>query len=362
MLMDAFKDSDVGIKLRYQLDEKRFNLKRLQAKTKTRIESIRDFLFADGCALIVSTEADMQHSVNLFSVACTNFGLTISTKKTEVLHQPISSSDQNKPSISVNGQKLSNVNRFTYLGSTLSQEVHIDDEINTRIARASSSFGRLQTTVWNRRGIKPLTKIKVYTAAILPILLYACETWTVYSRHEKRLNHFHMTCLRKILKIKWQDRIPDTEVLQQTNMPSIFTLLRKAQLRWAGHVVRMSEERLPKKIFFGEFAGGKRSQGGQKKRYKDTLKATMKNFAIDHENWESLAVDRAVWRASTYDGAIAYESKRHNAAIDKRQRRKAGTINSAFSNQVPHPCPHCGRVFRAQICLISQLKTHNQHT
>ena len=362
MLMDAFKDSDVGIKLRYRLDGKLFNLKRLQAKTKTRIESIRDFLFADDCALIASTEADMQHSVNLFSAACTNFGLTISTKKTEVLHQPISSSDQNKPSISVNGQKLSNVNRFTYLGSTLSQEVHIDDEINTRIARASSSFGRLQTTVWNRRGIKPLTKIKVYTAAILPILLYACETWTVYSRHEKRLNHFHMTCLRKILKIKWQDRVPDTEVLQQTNMPSIFTLLRKAQLRWAGHVVRMSEERLPKKIFFGELAGGKRSQGGQKKRYKDTLKATMKNFAIDHENWESLAVDRAAWRASTYDGAIAYESKRHNAAIDKRQRRKAGTINSAFSNQVPHPCPHCGRVFRAQIGLISHLKTHNQHT
>ena len=69
-----------------------------------------------------------------------------------------------------------------------------------------------------------------------------------------------MTCLRKILKIKWQDRVPDTEVLEQTNMPSIYTLLRKAQLRWAGHVVRMSEECLPKKIFFVELAVFKRSQ------------------------------------------------------------------------------------------------------
>ena len=359
MLMDAFKDSDVGIKLRYRLDGKLFNLKRLQAKTKTRIESIRDFLFADDCALIASTELDMQHSVNLFSAACTNFGLTISTKKTEVLYQPTSSSDQNEPSISANGLKLSNVNRFTYLGSTLSQEVHIDDEVNTRIARASSSFGRLQTTVWNRRGIKPQTKIKVYSATILPILLYACETWTVYSRHEKKLNHFHMTCLRKILKIKWQDRVPDTAVLAQSNMPSIHTLLRKAQLRWAGHVVRMPEERLPKKIFFGELAAGRRSQGGQKKRYKDTLKAAMKNFEIDHENWESLAVDRTTWRTLTYNGAVDYENKRQNDAIDKRLRRKTDIFNS---NQVPHPCPQCGRILRSRIGLISHIKTHKQHT
>jgi hypothetical protein len=91
-------------------------------------------------------------------------------------------------------------------------------------------------------------------------------------------------------------------------------------------------------------------------RYKDTLNATMKNFEIDHENWESLAVDRPSWRALIYDGAVAYESKRHNAAIDKRQRRKAGIINSAVSNQVPHPRSPCGRVFRARIGLTSHLK------
>ena len=44
----------------------------------------------------------------------------------------------------------------------------------------------------------------------------ACETWTVYQRHAKRLNHFQTSCLRKLLlKIKWQDRIPDTEVLKR---------------------------------------------------------------------------------------------------------------------------------------------------
>ena len=42
------------------------------------------------------------------------------------------------------------------------------------------------------------TKLKVYKAVVLPTLLYACETWTVYQRHVKRLYHFYTSCLRKL--------------------------------------------------------------------------------------------------------------------------------------------------------------------
>ena len=45
----------------------------------------------------------------------------------------------------------------------------------------------------------------------------------------KRLNHFHTSCLRKLLKIKWQDRIPDTEVLKRAGMQSVHTLLKLTQ-------------------------------------------------------------------------------------------------------------------------------------
>ena len=172
------------------------------------------------------------------------------------------------------------MNRFTYLGSTLSQNVTIDDEVNVRIARASATFGRLHANVWNRRGISLQTKLKVYKAIVLPTLLYACETWTVYQRHAKKLNHFHTTCLRKQLNIKWQDRIPDTEVLAQADLPSIYTILMQSQLCWAGHVARMLDHRLPKRLFYGELQQGKRSHGGQKKRFKDTLKTSLKAFAI----------------------------------------------------------------------------------
>ena len=97
----------------------------------------------------------------------------------------------------MNGQKLQVVDKFTYLGSTLSRAVHIDDEVTARTAKASVAFGRLRTNVWERNGIRLDTKLKVYKAVVLPTLLYACETWTVYQRHAKKLNHFHLSCLRK---------------------------------------------------------------------------------------------------------------------------------------------------------------------
>jgi hypothetical protein len=357
MLTDAFRDGDIGIGVRFRTDNKLFNLRRLQAKTKVMTDIIRDFLFADDCALNAASEADMQHSVDKFSDACTNFGLTISTKKTEVMHQPAPGKPYIEPNIIVNGQRLSAVNRFTYLGSTLSQNVVIDDEVNARIAKASAAFGRLHANVWNRRGISLQTKLKVYRAIVLPTLLYACETWTVYQRHARKLNHFHTTCLRKLLNIKWQDKIPDTEVLSQAGLPSIYTILMQFQLRWAGHVARMPDHRLPKRLFYGELQQGKRSHGGQKKRFKDTLKTSLKAFGITPDTWEQTAQDRIEWRSSLYKGSVASEADRTAAAEQRRQARKVRASDPA-PNAVAIPCPHCQRTFRAQIGLISHLRVH----
>ena len=54
-------------------------------------------------------------------------------------------------------------------------------------------------------------------------------------------------------------------------MQSVHTLLKLAQQRWTGHVTRMPDERLPKKVLYGELEEGKRSQGGQKKTLQTPL-------------------------------------------------------------------------------------------
>ena len=73
---------------------------------------------------------------------------------------------------------------------------------------------------------------------------------TVYQRPAKRLNHFHFSCLRKLLNIKWQDKIQDMEVLKKAVVQSMHTVLKLEQLRWTDHVIRMLNVRLPKKVIW----------------------------------------------------------------------------------------------------------------
>jgi len=142
-------------------------------------------------------------------------------------------------------------------------------------------------------------------------------------------------------------------------MPSIYTMLRQSQLRWAGHVTRMPEERLPKQIFYGELKNGARSQGGQKKRYKDTLKASLKSFDINLESWEELAQDRTAWRGMVRKGATLCETMRIKAAQKKREERKLRANSITITSlSTALSCPHCNRLFSAPIGLRSHLRTH----
>ena len=66
------------------------------------------------------------------------------------------------------------------------------------------------------------------------------------------------------------------EVLCRFSMPGVEVLIMMALLRWTGHVMRMEFSRLPKQIFCSELARGTRRQGGQTKRYKDSLKNSLR--------------------------------------------------------------------------------------
>ena len=100
-----------------------------------------DFPFADGCTLNASSEDKMQRNMDTFSSACNAFGLTISTQKTEVMSHPGPYTDYSDPTIKVKGQTLLTVDKFTYLGSTLSKNGLINDEADARIAKPRTAFG-----------------------------------------------------------------------------------------------------------------------------------------------------------------------------------------------------------------------------
>ena len=161
MFTDAFKDGDIGIPFRYRFDGKLFNVRRLQAKSKVQTEVLDEFLFADDMVKGAPTEEKMQKGVEQVSDSCYSYDLTISIKKTGVVYQPAPGKPYKEPTITLKGQRLQVVDKFTYLGSTLSRVVHIDDEVNARIAKASTAFGRLRGNFWDRSGIRLDTKLKV---------------------------------------------------------------------------------------------------------------------------------------------------------------------------------------------------------
>nr|VZI05285.1 unnamed protein product [Spirometra erinaceieuropaei] len=385
MLMDAYRDERPRIRIAYRTDGHLLNQRRMHFQSRVSTTTVHELLFADDCALNTTSEEEVQRSMDLFSAACENFGLVINTQKTVLMHQPPPYSvtaPNAPPQISVNGTQLQVVENFPYLGCTLSRNTRIDDEVANRISKASQAFGRLQSTVWNRHGLQLSTKLKMYKAVILSTLLYRTETWTMYAKQARRLNHFHLSRLRRILRLNWQDQIPDTDVLERTGILSIYAILRQMQLRWSGHLVRMDDERLPKRLFYGDVATGSRLQVGQIRRYKDTLKSSMKRLQINPTKSEELALNRPTWRRTVKIGAAIYEANRITAAKAKREARKSQLRPAAVSHitnrdtttdttptspdssdeDQDNTCPHCDHTFTSHIGLVGHLRIHRPKT
>ena len=185
----------------------------------------------------------------------------------------------------------------------------------------------------------PDAHFKLGISTFYEMYVYVCETWTIYSKQEKRLNSFHLRCLRKIVGIKWQDKMPDTEVLQKAGVSSLMAVLRSRRMRWLGHVNRMDDSRIPKQVLYGELSEGSRARGRPKLRFKDQCKTTLKELSIDENEWEVMAKEREEWRYVVHSGTWNYEAARIEHAKESRQRRKVRQ-RTEFSSPSSFNCAH----------------------
>ena len=269
MIKDAFKNCNLGVRVRYRNDGGLFNPRRLKARTKVSYVLICELLYADDCALACLSEEDAQRLMDCFARSAVHFGLTISIKKTEVLLQPKLGTIPTAPAAKVGQNRLKAVNEFRYLWETVSSNCSIDADITSRIAKASATFGRLSRKLWNTRDVHRSTKLAVYKAAVIPVLLYIYETWTMYRRKIRQLDSFHMRCLSRIAGISWKDRVSNTEVLERCRTRGIEAHIMEAPLRWTGHTPRTDEAQIPRMLLFGKLEQGTRHVGRPLKQYKD---------------------------------------------------------------------------------------------
>ena len=321
LLSRAFPDPS-GVLLHSRFDGNFFNLARLKARSRTKRFLVRELLYADDAAFVANSEQEWQQMVDRFATACTEFGLTISLRKTMVMAQGVPS----PPNITINGTPLTVVDKFSYLGSTMTDSNNLETELSNRIGRAATTFGRLQSRVWSNTHLSEKLKVRVYEACILSVLLYGSESWPTYRRQEDRLNAFHFRRLRSILGISWQDRVPNTDILERTGSTDMYTILRRKRLRWVGHVRRMDDARLPKAIFHGELVEGQRARGRPRLRYKDVLKRDLTAFNIAAKEWTVMAEDRIKWKSAISRGT-AISSDAYTTLCNQRRERSQVHLN-----------------------------------
>ena len=168
LLTHSFDTTTKGIYLRTRSDGRLFNLARLRAKTKVRDVLIRDMLFVDDAAVATHTQEELQSLMDCFSLACRDFGLTISLKKTNVLGQDTEA----PPVISIDDYELDAVCQFTYLGSTITDNLSLDAEIDKRIGKAASTLTRLTVRVWTSPKLDVKTNMAVYNVCVISTFLY----------------------------------------------------------------------------------------------------------------------------------------------------------------------------------------------
>ena len=139
---------------------------------------------------------------------------------------------------------------------------------------------------------------------------------------ENRLEGFHLRCLRRIMSIRWQDRVTNTAVLEKADLLSMHLMLCQRRLQWLGHVHRMENGRILKDLLYGQLASGCRPVGRPALRYKDVCMRDLKLTDINLDSWEKLADDRDGWRHAVRGGVRSGEEKRNLQLEDKRTKRK----------------------------------------
>ena len=136
-------------------------------------------MFADDIAFVSHNHDDAQEIVSRFGRSAQAFSLNRNIKKTEMLYQPAPGSDDGQ-STYIDNEQLASVHKFKYLGTTVMNNNKMDEELDTRMSNASTSYGRLKEKVWHNKDLTFITKCSVYKAVVLSSLLYGAEAWTVY--------------------------------------------------------------------------------------------------------------------------------------------------------------------------------------
>ncbi|KER28801.1 hypothetical protein T265_04411 [Opisthorchis viverrini] len=208
-------------------------------------DNLVDLEYADDIVLMFEEEEKAQVFLDGLTKVIPSFGMHFAPTKCKVMLVDMQSLNT---TLTIQGEVLQVVERFTYLGSCISSDCSVTDEVNARICKARAAFANSRH-LWRQNGLSLNLKGRVYQATVRAVLLYGCETWPIRAADLRRLQVFDNRCLRTIARVGWCRRIRNEAVRKRVfgcvTGTSIEECVQHQKLRWLGHVLRM-----PKRVLF----------------------------------------------------------------------------------------------------------------
>ena len=138
------------------------------------------------------------------------------------------------------------------MGSYISFDLDDIYDINLRIKKANQIMGALKF-FWSSENDDIHAKYLIYMAVPLNLLLWGCESWATTQESIRKLEVFHMRCLRRILNIKWSDvideKITNVSVRKSfNNIRNIDSLIAKRRLIFLGKIIRLPKSKIPSRL------------------------------------------------------------------------------------------------------------------
>jgi len=187
---------------------------------------------------------------------------------------------------------------FKYLGFILNEDNNNQIDLQERIKNANKTYFMLQNFFKNNNISKKL-KLRLKNTIIDIVLTYASETWTLTKRDRKQLNIFERKVYRRILGPVYDNEqenwriLTNKEIYASVKNPTILETIRLNRLRWFGHVQRMEENRIPKRVLYMNF-GTTRLRGRPRNRWQDGVRED--GSIVGGEGWQEKVHNREEWK------------------------------------------------------------------
>jgi len=155
-------------------------------------------VYADDVNILGGSVHTVKENAEALVVTSKENGLEVNADKT--MHM-VMSQDQNagrSHSMKTDNSSFEGVEEFNYLGTILTNQNSIQEEIKSRLKSGNACYHSVQNLLSSNLLSKNL-KIKIYRTIILPVVLYGCETWSLTLREERRLRVFE----NRVLGLRW---------------------------------------------------------------------------------------------------------------------------------------------------------------